>query len=150
VHGHDQPTLSYPPAWHVEPYQAGCGDWSGPGVIVESARFRFHNQAVADGCTSAWSFAGAPASLVAVDVQPPILGLAVPRHHPDTHFPLELRLRTASPEPAPSPGSNFNESILTVWSGGHPVYEIHVWTGPKASVAGIALAKRILASIRSS
>ena len=123
-------------------------DWFGPGVLVSNARHRFHHQVVVNGCTNEWAFAGAPASLVAVDLEPAVIGPPVTRTmHPDTPLPLSLQLASPVPAPAPSPGSSLREYVLPIWTRGEHLYDVHVWVGPEATPADVALAQRAVAAI---
>jgi hypothetical protein len=93
-------------------------------VILSNSSYRFYNQVVPDGCTNAWAFAGAPASLVAVDLQPAVSGPPGPTGttHPDTPFPLSFHLASAIPGPAPSPGASVREYVLPIWANGVHLY----------------------------
>jgi hypothetical protein len=126
-------------------------DWSGPGVIVSNGSYRFHNQVVPDGCTDEWAFSGAPPALVAVDLEPAVSGPVLPgTNHPDTPLPLFLRLARPAPQPAPSPGTRVREYVLPIWAQGVRQYDVHVWVGPQATPTDIALAQRVVATLRHS
>lgn len=144
-------SLRYPSDWRLQPYQARCMDWAGPGAIVSNATHAFHNQVVHDGCTNEWAFAGTSPTLVAVDLEPAVVGPAgaSPRHH-DTRFPLRLALGHPQPRPAPSPGTDVREYVLPIWANGLPLYGVHVWIGPEASAADVALARTIVSTVRAS
>ena len=144
-------SMRYPKTWRAQPYFARCGEWSGPGLIVSDDPYQFQNQAVSDGCTNSWAFAGAPSSLVAVDMEPNVLGPPSgpgPGHHPDTVLPMSFHPGPPVLQPAPSPGTDVKEYELPVWAHGLQLYVVRVWVGPDASQGDVKLAQDIVATIR--
>jgi hypothetical protein len=143
--------IRYPSEWKVLPYRAMCMRWTGPGVWVSNVRYGFRNQPIKDGCTNQWVLSGIPEDVVAVDVQPavigpPGLGSSPP---PDTPFPLSLTTATPLAGPTPGPaGRSMRTFSIPIVRGGQHLYDVMIWFGPKASPADRALSAQMVESIR--
>lgn len=141
-------TLRYPSSWHVQHFQAGCGDWGGPGVFVSNVHYTFRNVQIPGGCTNTWDFSGLPASAVAVDLQPSVAGpRPVQSDLPDTSFPIGLGTPIPAPTRAPT-GQQFTQYFLPLVVHGAQLYEIHVWIGDHAGPSAVQVAQEIVAAIR--
>jgi hypothetical protein len=138
-------TFSYPPQWHVQPFDEVIGGHAGfTGVIASNVSHTFrHPDLGRQEYTSAWDLRGLPDGTVAISIEH-LDAIGVPREPHDTRLPLDLARAHQLKQDRPS--ADWDHLWLPfVLNGLHD--SVRVWVGPRASEHDREIARRIVASI---
>jgi outer membrane protein assembly factor BamB len=138
-------SVAYPPGWRLQAFDQEIGLLAAfRGVLVSNVDFRFHHPDLGDDAhTTAWDMRGIPAHAVVVEFhfQSRFGG---PNEKPQMPFPLSLEDAQPSRD-RPAYGAPQPRLFLPVRGTS---YAVNAWFGPDASEQDREIARRMVASIR--